>query len=93
MYVRHNSADSRFQFKYPLPCLAACLMAMLFCLVAWTVHFEVNMFATLCVKQKEFICYLCSIPLYPKIINSIFCWPCIVVYPCNTNQQDALFSI
>ena len=22
-----------------------------------------------------------------------FCWQCIVIYPCNMNQQDALFSI
>jgi hypothetical protein len=23
----------------------------------------------------------------------MFCWPCIVIYPYNKNQEDALFTI
>jgi hypothetical protein len=28
----------------------------------------------------------------PSIFFLMFCWPSIVIYPCNMNQQDAQFS-
>jgi hypothetical protein len=27
------------------------------------------------------------------LLNSIFCWPCISIHPCNENQLDALFIL
>jgi len=27
-----------------------------------------------------------------QVTNLMFCWPCIVIYPYNMNQQDALFT-
>jgi hypothetical protein len=28
-----------------------------------------------------------------RITFLMFCGPCVVIYPCNKNQQDALFSL
>ena len=38
--------------------------------------------------------FLCTVPNIAKYRNTnlMFCCPCIVIYPYNENQQDALFA-
>jgi hypothetical protein len=47
------------------------------CWISWIVD-------GLCASQERIYCL--------ELTNLIFCWPCIVIYPYNQNQLDALFT-
>jgi hypothetical protein len=98
---RHSSADGVFQFKYPLPWLAACLMAIFFSLLAWTVRYAFRnesvchdlLYAKMiiCCNRMYLLFVFSSTVL--EICKCNVLLTCIVMYPCNMTQKDALFFI
>ena len=76
----------------------SCASSWLFTRILYNLFFPVQMHSTvslcslLCCNESSFRSWCNLLVMFQTLNCLMFCWPCIVIYPHNENQQVTLFT-